>query len=203
MRRLILARHGHARSNEAGLVNATPPGGGLSEQGKEESRELGALLAREPIGAAFSSRLRRTQETLDLALAGRDVTRVVEPLLDEIGFGSFEGGPLAAYRSWAWANEPAAACPGGGESRADAALRFAAVLRLFLARPEETILVVGHAMPIRYVIDASGGGFPSARLAPVPHATPFPLERPAIELAAATLQRFAHAPRFADTPFGG
>ncbi len=203
MRLLILARHGHAQSNAGGFVNAKPPGGGLSETGREEARRLGTLLASEPIGAAFSSRLLRTQETLALALAGRDVPRLVEPLLDEIGFGSFEGGPLDAYRAWAWANEPAAPCPGGGESRVEAAQRLAAVLRILLTRPEESLLVVGHAMPIRYVLDASGGRLPATRLAPVPHATPFRLERPAVERAANTLARFADAPRFVDTPFGG
>ena len=54
--------------------------------------------------------------------------------LDEIGFGSFEGGSLAAYRAWAWEHAPDAACPGGGETRADAARRFAAGLDA-LARP--------------------------------------------------------------------
>jgi broad specificity phosphatase PhoE len=203
VRRLILARHAHADSNAGGFVSAAPPGGGLSEAGRAEARRFGALLASESIDVGFSSRLFRTQETLDLALAGRDVPRIVEPLLDEIGFGSFEGGPLATYRTWAWENDPTAPCPGDGESRADAARRIAKVLRILLERPEETLLVVGHAMPIRYVIEASGGRFPTARLAPVPHATPFWLERPAVELAAGTLAYWAEAPRFADTPFGG
>ncbi len=200
---MLLTRHAHSASNAGGFVNSTPPGAGLSAAGREESLRLGAQLSSESIGAGFSSRLLRTQETLDLALADRDVPRIVEPLLDEIGFGSFEGGPLAAYRAWAWENDPAAPCPGGGESRATAALRFASVLTILLEWPEETLLVVGHAMPIRYVIDAAEGRFPSARLATVPHAVPFRLERDAVERAAGTLARFAKAPRFADTPFGG
>ncbi len=203
MRSLILARHAHAESNAGAFVNAVPPGGGLSEEGRGEALGLGAVLATEPIDVGYSSRLARTQETLALALAGRDVPRIVEPLLDEIGFGSFEGGPLAAYRAWAWENEPAAPCPGGGESRANAARRLAAALRVLLERPEQTALVVGHAMPIRYVVDASAGRVPAMRLEPVAHATPFRLERQAVELAAETLGRWAEAPRFADAPFGG
>ncbi len=203
MKRLILARHAHAASNSGSFVNAVPPGGGLSEAGRGEALGLGAVLATEPVGVGFSSRLARTQETLELALAGRDVPRIVEPLLDEIGFGSFEGGPLAAYRAWAWENEPAAPCPGGGESRADAARRLAKALGVLLERPEETLLVIGHAMPVRYVVDASDGRFPAARLEAVAHATPLRLERQAVELAAETLARWAEAPRFADTPFGG
>ncbi|MCY7303081.1 MAG: histidine phosphatase family protein [Thermoleophilia bacterium] len=203
MRTLILARHAHAESNAGEFVNSTPPGGGLSDEGREESGLLGSLVASDPIDVGFSSRLLRTQETLALALATRSVPRFVEPLLDEIGFGSFDGGSLAAYRRWAWENEPDEPCPGGGESRTDAARRFADALSVLLARPEETLLVVSHALPIRYVIDASDGRFPAARLAQVAHATPFRLERDAVHLAAEVLRGWAEAPRFADTPFGG
>jgi broad specificity phosphatase PhoE len=203
VRRLILARHAHAESNARAFVNAVPPGGGLSVEGREEALGLGALLAAESIDVGLSSRLARTQETLELALTGRDVPRIVEPLLDEIRFGSFEGGPLAAYRAWAWGSDAAVPCPGGGESRADAARRLATALGLLLERPEETLLVIGHAMPIRYVVDASDGRFPAARLEPVAHATPFRLERQAVAQAAETLTRWVDAPRFADAPFGG
>lgn len=171
--------------------------------GRDEAIRLGSLLAPEAIDVGFCSRLARTQETLDLALAGRDVPRIVEPLLDEIGFGSLEGGSLAAYREWAWDADPAAPGPGGGESRVAAARRLATVLGMLLSRHEETLLVIGHAMPIRYVLDASDGAFPAARLVSVPHATPFRLERHAVELAAETLARWVEAPTFADTPFGG
>lgn len=203
MNTLILARHAHALSNVAAVVSSTPPGGGLSADGREEARQLGVLVASDPIDVGFSSRLLRTQQTLDLALAGRAVSRLVEPLVDEIGFGSFEGGSLAAYRRWAWEQDPHAPCPGGGESRTAAARRFVAALSTLLSRPEETILVVSHALPIRYVLDASDGRFPAARLEQVPHATPFRLDRDAVSLAAETLRGWAEAPRFTDTPFGG
>ena len=203
MKTLILARHAHAESNAGAIVNSTPPGGGLSDAGREEARLLGIRLSPDRIDIGFSSRLLRTQQTLDLALASRVVPQVVEPLLDEIDFGSFEGGSLAAYREWAWRHEPDAPCPGGGESRTVAALRFVDALEALLARPEETLLVVSHALPIRYVLDASDGRFPAARLEQVPHATPFRLRRGEVSLAAETLKGWAAKPRFADTPFGG
>lgn len=155
-------------------------------------------IAHDAIGLGVATRLLRTQETLELALHGRDVERIVLPALDEIGFGSYEGGTLAEYRSWAWSNEPDALCPGGGESRVDAADRIAAALIELLERPEETILAVSHALPVRYVLDASDGSFPAARIARVPHATPFALDAAAVELAAETLRVWASAPRFAD-----
>ena len=200
---LILARHAHAASNAGDTINGIPPGEGLSPQGAEEAVALGAQLETEPIELGVSSRFRRASETLALALAGRGVPFVVEPGLDEIGFGSFEGGSLAAYRAWAWKHAPEAACPGGGETRADAARRIAAGLGALLDRPERVILAVTHGLPLRYVIDAADGSFPGQRLASVPHAVPFRFERAQVERAAATLEEWAAAPQFADTPFGG
>ena len=203
MNTLILARHGHAESNAGEIVSSVPPGGGLSSTGGAEARQLGLLLASEAIDFGISSRLLRAQQTLCLALADRELPQFVEPLLDEIGFGSFEGGSLATYRQWAWEHEPDTPCPGGGESRAAAALRFAAALAALLARPEETLFVVSHALPIRYVLDAADGRFPAARVEQVPHATPFHLDRAGVQLAAETLRGWAEAPRFADPPFRG
>ena len=200
---LLLARHAHAASNLHDVVNCVPPGNGLSEQGVEEASGLGAMLAGERINLGVSSRLLRAQETLAVVLEGRDVPRLVEPLLDEIGFGSFEGGSLEAYRSWAWTHGPAEECPGGGETRVEAATRVAAALGALLARPEEAILAVSHALPIRYALDAATGAAPGQRVGRVEHAVPYRLERTDAERAAATLTAWAAAPQFIDTPFGG
>ena len=200
---LILARHAHAASNAGDTVNGVPPGQGLSAEGIEEARALGRALASERIDLGVSSRLRRAQDTLALALAGRGTPRLVEPLLDEIGFGSFEGGSLADYRAWAWAHPPDADCPGGGETRAAIAARLADALEALVARPERTVLAVSHGLPVRYVLDAAAGGLPAQRLEPVPHATPYRLERASVERAAVTLRAWAAAPQFTDTPFGG
>ena len=198
MNRLLLVRHAHARSNADDRISSTPPGEGLSDLGVEEALALRETLAYEPIGLGVATRLARAQETLELALGGRDVPRLVLPELDEIGFGSFEGGALADYRTWAWSNEPDALCPGGGESRVAVAERLAAALDVLLARPEETVLAVSHALPIRYVLDAADGLFPAARIAHVPHATPLALDAEAVERAAETLRVWGTAPRFVD-----
>ena len=59
---------------------------------------------------------------------------MVSALFDEIGFGAFEGRTLDAYRGWAWQHGPEDPCPGGGESRAAAALRLADGLQWLLGR---------------------------------------------------------------------
>jgi probable phosphoglycerate mutase len=191
-------RHAHARSNVTDRVSSTPPGEGLSEQGVEEALALRETLAYAGVGLGVATRLARTQETLELALGGLDVERIVLSALDEIGFGAYEGGPLGEYRSWAWANEPDAACPGGGESRTEAAERIAGGLAALLSRPEDVVVAVSHSLPIRYVLDASDGRFPAARIEHVPHATPFALSADAVERAAETLRVWTTAPRFVD-----
>ena len=191
-------RHAHAASNATDCVSSTPPGEGLSERGVGEALALREALAHEPVALGVATRLLRTQETLELALGGRDVPRIVLPGLDEIGFGAFEGGTLAEYRTWAWTNEPDVVCPGGGESRAHAAERIAGALDTLLARPEEVVVAVSHSLPIRYVLDAADGSFPAARIAHVAHAVPVVLDVDAVERSAETLRVWATAPRFAD-----
>jgi broad specificity phosphatase PhoE len=200
VQQLILVRHAHAVSNVRDAVSCLPPGEGLSDAGVEQALALREALAGEAIDLGVASELVRTQETLELALGGDDVPRIVVPEWNEIHFGSYEGGPLAAYRDWAWTTAADVTCPGGGESRAAVAIRVAAVLEALLARPEEVILAVGHALPVRYVLDASDGRFPEARIAPVEHAVPHRLPSAGVASAARALRRWARAPAFAGEP---
>jgi len=201
--RLILVRHAHSASNAGDAVNGVPPGLGLSAEGREQARALGRDLAGEEIDLGVSSRLLRARETLELALEGRAIPLAVEPLLDEVGFGSFEGGLLADYRTWAWSSGPEVVGPGGGEARAAIAARIAAGLEALLERPEAVILAVSHGLPVRYVLDAAVGSVPVARPDQVPNASAHRLGRPDVERAAETLRRWAAAPSFSDPPFGG
>jgi broad specificity phosphatase PhoE len=203
LRTLLLVRHAHARTNAADAISSTPPGTGLTPQGVREATALRSELAARRIDLGVATRLVRTQETLEVALDGRDVPRVVLPELDEIRFGSFEGGPLEPYRAWAWSHPPDAAGPGGGESRAEAAARYADGLEALLERPEDAVLAVSHSLAVRYVLDASDGGFPASRVTPVGHATAHELPADAVARAAKTLRAWAAAPAFADAPRGG
>jgi probable phosphoglycerate mutase len=196
VKELVLARHGLAGSNRGGLASCTAPGEGLVREGVEQARALGRSLADVPIDLAATTEFARTQETLALALEGREVDVVVVPELNEIHFGSFDGGPLDTYRAWAAQQTPLVRPPGGGESRADAAARFARGLELLLARDEDTVLLVGHALMVRYALDAAEGLVPAARMAPVAHAHPYRLERAGVERASALLRSWSAAPAF-------
>jgi ribonuclease H / adenosylcobalamin/alpha-ribazole phosphatase len=200
VRTLILARHGEAASNVGDVVSGIPPGEGLSARGRRQARALGRALAGERVDLGVSSELLRARETLELALAGREVPTTTLASFNEINFGQFEGGPLATYRDWAWTTEPDVECPGGGESRASAAARIADALDYLLARREPTILLIGHALPVRYVLDAADGRFPSARIGEIAHAEPFRLQRDDVDAAAEALRTWSETPRFADEP---
>jgi len=195
MQKLILARHGLAGSNRDGIASCTVPGEGLVPEGVEQARALGELLD-EAISLAATTDLARTQETLALALEGRDVPTILVPELNEIHFGSFDGGLLDTYRGWAGSRAPGERAPGGGESRADAAARFARGLRVLLGHNEAVVLLVGHALMVRYTLDAADGLVPAARMVPIEHAHPYRLDREGVERAVEVLEAWSAAPAF-------
>lgn len=196
MRELILVRHGVAGSNRDGTASCVVPGEGLTPEGVEQARRLRELLAGDAIDLGVASELRRTAETLDLVLEGRGVPRVVVRELNEIHFGSYDGGPLDDYRAWAAGERPTTRAPGGGESRAQAAARFARGLRTLVERPESVVLMAGHALPIRYVLDAARGLAPAARMRPIEHAVPYRVGVREALAAAGLLEAWSVTPRF-------
>jgi len=195
---LLLARHGHAGSNRDDVASCAIPGDGLTPEGVEQARALGASLVQTEVALGATTQLARTQETLRLALEGREGPTIVVAELNEIHFGSFDGGALEAYRAWAAAHSPSVRAPGGGESRAEAAARFARGLRVLLAREEDAVLFVGHALVLRYVVDAADGLVPAPRMAPVAHAHLLRLAHHDVVRAAELLEGWSAAPRFRD-----
>lgn len=190
MRLAIIGRHGESEYSARGLVNgdvgvACP----LTPRGEEEARELGTALAGEPIGLCVVSEFERVRQTADLALAGRDVPLLVVPELNEPSFGEFEGRPLAEYRAWAKGRGSSEEPPGGGESRAAIAARYARGLRRVLERPEATVLVVAHSLPIAYVL-----GEPRQRMPQIGHAVPHRLSAGEVRQAVERLEAWAAAP---------
>ena len=193
----ILARHGESELSAAGLVSGDPAEPrGLTEIGREQARRLGDRLADERVDLCVTSEFARVRETADLALAGRNVPRLVVPDLNDIRFGEFEGQPFAEYREWARTHDPMEAPP-GGESRAEVAARYVRAFRLVLARPEPTILVVAHGLPLRYTLLALEGLDPTPIVEQVPLAEPYRLQRAELERALERLERWAKAPFWA------
>ena len=197
METIILARHGESELSAAGLVSGDPSEPrGLTAIGREQARALGERLADDPIDVCVTSEFVRVRETADLALAGRDIPRLVVPELNDVRFGEFEGRPFEEYRAWARERDPTEAPP-GGESRAEVAARYVRGFRRVLDRPEATILVVAHGLPLRYTLLALQGLDPTPIVEQVPLAEPYRLTRAELERATARLERWSERPVWA------
>jgi broad specificity phosphatase PhoE len=72
--------------------------------------------------------------------------------------------------------------------------RYARGFRKVLARPEATILVVAHGLPIRYVLLAIEGSEPRPVVESVDYATPYRLSRVDLEHAVERLELWVRAP---------
>jgi broad specificity phosphatase PhoE len=186
----VIARHAESVLNLEQRVNGDPSRQvGLTEEGREEARQLGTQVANLPLDLCVHTRFSRTSETAVIALAGRDVPFAVEPLLDDIDVGDFDGAPLAEYRAWKHGHPRDVPFP-GGESLDDAARRYAAGLRNLLERAEASVLVVCHEIPLRYALNGAIGSDsldgPAHELV---NAVPYLFDEAGLERAAAGIER--------------
>jgi probable phosphoglycerate mutase len=192
MREAILARHGESELSLRRVINGDPAARcALTERGRDQARRLGELIANDPIELCITSEFERAKETADIALDGVDVPRVVMPELNDIAVGAFEGGVLEAFRAWISEHGPAAVPPGGGESRAQTAVRYARGFRMIAARPEDVILVVCHGLPVAFAVGCARGEDPPLFLRQEEYAVPNRLSAEDLTRAADVLDRWA------------
>ena len=191
---VLLTRHAESEFSVRGVTNGDPAVEvGLTETGREQARHLGELLAATPVELSVVSEFQRAQETAEIALEGREISRIVLPELNDIRFGAFESQLLTEYRAWARAHGPEDEVP-GGENRTESVVRYVAGFRALLKRPERTILVVAHSLPIRYVLDACDSRAPAAAVEQVPYAEPFAVDSTQLERAVDRLDAWTLAP---------
>lgn len=197
MERALFVRHGEsifgARGLATGRVDVRCP---LSERGEAQARALAEEISDEDIDLCVTSELERARQTADVALASRSVRRIVLAQLNDPLYGSYEGGPLDAYLAWALANNSAAQPPGEGEARQTLVSRYAAGFRSILNRPERTVLVVAHSLPIAYVLMALTGLDPAPRVPLVEHAKPHAISSGELNRAIARLDAWCAAPNW-------
>jgi len=188
-------RHGESEYSAVSRLNgdiavAVP----LTPRGRDEARRLGEELADESLDLCVTSQFQRARETADLALEGRDVPREVDPRLNDPLIGRYEGGQLEDYRAWASASPSSAAPDPDSESRLAIVTRYAAAFRDLLERPEETILVVCHSLPVSYALGAREGRLPGARMPMAEHAKPYPFTAEELEAAVRLLEGWTASP---------
>jgi broad specificity phosphatase PhoE len=187
-----MARHGESTLNFENRINGDPEVPvHLTEKGRDEARLLGQQIAHVPVDLCVHTRFSRTLETAELALAGRPVPFEEMPGLDDIDVGELEGQTIDEYHAWKRAHTRGDPFP-GGESLDDAALRYAEAFEQLLERPERTILVVMHEIPLRYAINGADGSAdldgPTHNLA---NATPYLFDEAALRDAIARIRQLA------------
>ena len=194
MRLFVIARHAESVLNLEQRVNGDPSRrADLTERGREEAHQLGMQVANIPLRACVHTRFSRTRETAEIALSGRDVPFAVEPLLDDIDVGDFDGAPLEEYRAWKHGHPRDVPFP-GGESLDDAARRYAAGLRRLLERSEASMLVVCHEIPLRYALNGAVGSDSLDRPAhELVNAVPYLFDETGLERAVDGIERLVGA----------
>ena len=153
--RLLVVRHGETTWNAESRIQGQTdiP---LSPRGEAQASCLRSRLAHELITTAYASDLQRAWRTAELAVLGRDIPVVRDPIWRELRFGDWEGltsgetvardADIAAARR----RHPGSVRPPGGENLADMRDRIApAIESIRLRHPGETVLVATHGGVVR------------------------------------------------------
>lgn len=191
----VITRHGESTLNVERRVNGDParevP---LTDRGEEESRLLGLQVSQLPLDACVHTRFPRSRQTAEIAVAEReDVPLLVEPLLDDVDIGDFDGAPLEEYRVWKHSHPRSDPFP-GGESLDDAAQRYATAFRKLLESPYRCVLVVCHEIPLRYALNgARGSDSLDGPVHELGNAIPFTFDGAALERAVEGVERILEA----------
>ena len=170
------------RAERQGSLNGDPgvacP---LTEVGRAQARALGAALADEQIDLCVVTEFERVRETAEIALAGRDVPFPRPPGAERPALRRVRGRARSSRTANGPGRGPRSDAPGGG--RAAARSRAATPRAPAPAdRPEDTILVVAHSLPLALPSrDAAAGDRTAEPMDVVEYAT---CSVPRVELAA-------------------
>lgn len=147
-------RHG-AHALVGRVLAGRMPGVHLSAEGHAQAERLAASLAARPLAAVLSSPQPRARETADAIAARHGFAVEIEPGLDELDFGAWQGmgfDALEGRADWrAWnRSRGIAAGPPGGETMAQAQARALSVLARVRTRwPGGEVVLAGHQDVLR------------------------------------------------------
>lgn len=151
--RLILARHGEAHCNVAGLAGGEKTCTGLTARGRTQAGQLAARLRGEhqadPVDVLYSAPRRRVMETTQILSAGLGIPVHVEPGLNGPRHGEGDGQPwdqIKAEFGGPPRSEPGRPYARGSETWTEYLERAGHVIGGLVRRHHgQSILIVGHA----------------------------------------------------------
>lgn len=167
---LLLTRHGQTPWNTQMRIQGRTdiP---LSDIGHAQAARFAKRLASHRIDSIYTSPLSRAMETACILAQPHELSPISTPLMLERDFGSWEGLPYAELKerfpaqTAQWELNPAEYVPPGAEPLLDVLRRceeFLAAIRQAHAY-EETLLIVGHSVPLRLLLSTLIG-LPTSKL---------------------------------------
>jgi probable phosphoglycerate mutase len=154
--RLVLVRHA-VTAHTGPLLSGRMPGIDLSEKGVGQAEATAQRLAKLPITTVYASPIERTTQTAQQIASHHSLEVSALPGVIEADYGDWTGGKiadLAKTDEWKVVQvAPSRARFPNGESITEMQARMVAALDEVVARhPNETIVVVSHADPIKSAI---------------------------------------------------
>jgi probable phosphomutase (TIGR03848 family) len=154
--RLILVRHA-VTAHTGPLLSGRMPGIDLSDKGVGQAEAAATRLAALPVAAIYASPIERTTQTAQCIAAHHHLEVLPLPGVIEADYGDWTGGKiadLAKTDEWKVVQvAPSRARFPGGESIREMQARMVGALDAVVARhPNETVVVVSHADPIKSAI---------------------------------------------------
>jgi probable phosphoglycerate mutase len=154
--RLVLARHA-VTAQTGPLLSGRAPGIDLSEKGREQADALGARLADLPVAVVYASPIERTMQTAAAVARHHGLEVLTLDGVIEADYGDWTGGKLSELAKtdlWKTVQRaPSRARFPDGESLAEMQTRMVSALeRVVAEHPDELVVVVSHADPIKSAI---------------------------------------------------
>ncbi len=156
----FLLRHGQTEYSMKYLVNGDPTVPvQLSEEGVRSCQHAWTVLPLHSVRTWVASGFARAQQTALLFTGVPAAKLVVEPRLNELDYGEFEGGPWLGYGDWLDRHGASRRPPGAAESQREGIRRMLLGLKDCLALPGPR-LIVGHGLLLSVLLwqqSRSGG----------------------------------------------
>ncbi|MBC3887195.1 alpha-ribazole phosphatase [Acetobacterium paludosum] len=163
VKQIYLIRHGKIEWNqEKAYIGQTELL--LSKEGIEQAEKLQKYFSNIPLDKAYTSPMKRCQDTLAIILAGRTISKTIVDEFKEISMGDWEGKPFSEIkRTDPDAYEKRGAeidrfTPPNGESFLDLQQRvMPAFYKIIMDEAAENIIILGHSGVNRVILSTIFG----------------------------------------------